>query len=223
MLIVGTDPATNRQALELTQSQPGFYPTVGWHPHDAKDWTQEGWTALCAQAEDPRVVAVGEVGLDYFKNFSPVDEQKNVFSESIRLARRIRKPLVVHSRDAHEDVLTLLREEGGREVAGLMHCFSADQTIAEAALDIGFYISFSAVLTYPKNTVLREIAVSIPADRVLVETDCPFLPPQDRRGQRNEPSAVKQVVSLLSQLRKTSPEQMAEQIWENAQRLFKLS
>jgi TatD DNase family protein len=222
ILIVGTDPTTNEQALDLVGSQPGLFATVGWHPHDAKDWTLEAWASLRRQAEDTRVVAIGEVGLDYFKNFSPADQQKKVFREAVRLSLEVGKPLVVHSRDAHGDALEILRDEGGKEIQGVMHCFSADAPTARSAMDTGFYISFSAVITYPKNSALREVAAQIPADRLLAETDCPFLPPQSKRGQRNEPSAVGEVVQWLAEIRKTPKERLAEQIWENAERLFRL-
>lgn len=222
MIIVGTDPQMNRQALAFCDGRPGLFPTVGWHPHDAKDWTPDAWKPESEKAGDPRVVAVGEVGLDYFKNFSPPDQQKRVFSEAIRLARELKKPLVVHSREAHADVLELLKTEGRGEVTGVMHCFSAETPVARQALDIGFYISFSAVITYPKNNALRETARSVPADRLLVETDSPFLPPQDRRGQRNEPCAVRRVVETLAQTRGVSPEDLAGTVWDNASRLFRL-
>ena len=222
MVIVGTDPATNEQALEFSHSRPGLFPTVGWHPHDAKDWTPGAWERLARQAENPRVVAIGEVGLDYFKNFSPVEQQKTVFREAIRLARRLGKPLIVHSRDAHRDVIALLGEEGGGNAQGVMHCFSADWDTAKTSLEIGFYISFSAVITYPKNDALREVAGKVPADRLLAETDCPFLPPHGKRGQRNEPSAVSEVVQCLARARNNSEEETAEQIWGNAERLFRL-
>jgi TatD DNase family protein len=223
MLIVGTDLLTNRQALELVASQPGLYAAVGWHPHDAKDWTSEAWADLARQAQDSRVVAIGEVGLDYFKNFSPADRQKAVFREAVRLAHAVGKPLIVHSRDAHADVMEILREEGGAGTPGVMHCFSAGGDVAQNAMDLGFFISFSAVITYPKNSALRDTASRIPADRLLAETDCPFLSPQSRRGKRNEPAAVGEVIRCLAEVRKTTEEEIANLVWANAERLFHLS
>lgn len=222
MLVVGTDLETSRQALELVGSQNDLVASVGWHPHDAQDWSESAWKELSRLGREPKVVAVGEVGLDYFRNLSPPDRQREVFRKAIHLARDLGKPLIVHSREAHADVLAHLREEGGKEVRGVMHCFSGDQAVAEAALDLGFYISFAAVITYPKNDSLRSIAAKVPKDRILVETDSPFLPPQDRRGKRNEPLAVCQVAETVAQARGMNYALLTEQIWENGTRLFEL-
>lgn len=223
MLVVGCDPKSNRLALALTEAEEGLYPTIGWHPHDAKDWNQRQWEEVSRLAAEPRVVAVGEVGLDFFRNLSPQKDQEKLFRKAIQLARELAKPLIVHSRDSQEKVLQLLQEEGKGEVTGVMHCFSADRKIADRSLEIGFYISFAATLTYPKNDDLRIVATSVPADRLLVETDSPYLPPQNARGKRNEPAAVVKVVETLAQLRKIDSEELAQQIWQNAERLFRLA
>lgn len=222
LLIVGTDLLTSKQALALAARQSGFYPTAGWHPHEAKNWTASTWQDFILLANDPAIVAIGEVGLDYFRNLSSKEEQMRVFAKAIELAAALKKPLIVHSREAHEDVLRLLKEAGRGAVNGVLHCFSADWAVAQRALEMGFFISFSGVVTYPKNTHLRDIVKNLPAGALLAETDCPFLPPQNHRGRRNEPAHVRYVFEAIAQSRGETLDAVCEQIWQNAGKLFRL-
>jgi TatD DNase family protein len=173
--------------------------------------------ALCARKQ---CVAVGETGLDYFKNFSPKEAQRASFRWQIELAAELRKPLVVHCRDAHEDTVELLRSVP--DVRGVMHCYTMGVEELPPYLDLGFYISFSGVVTYPKNERNREAARVVPLERILFETDCPYLAPQGKRGKRNEPAFVRDVVEDVSRLRGTELEVLAEQASLNATRLFAL-
>ncbi len=222
MIVVGTDLETSKKAIEFCKERPGSYPTAGWHPHDAKDYSEQGWKELERLAQDPAVVAIGESGLDHFRNLSSVSQQADVFARSIELAIAYDKPLIVHSREAGGPTLDVLREAGKGKARGVMHCFSGDWQYAKECLDLGFYLSFSAVVTYPKNEVLRDVVRQVPVDRILSETDSPFLPPQRLRGKRNEPSYMRETVEVLASRRGIAFEEMARSVWDNATALFAL-
>src|SRR5262249_15472776 len=173
-------------------------------------------------ASDPGFVGVGETGLDYFKDYAPREVQRAAFARQVRLAARLRRPLVLHCRDALRDLLEVLDAEGGREAGGVLHCFSMGREEAREALDRGFFVSFSGTLTYPRSEAIREAARFVPADRVLVETDCPFLAPQPVRGERNEPAFVRHTLERLASERGEELASLAERIAGNASRLFRL-
>ncbi len=220
VIVVGTDVTTSRAAFDLCADREGFFPTAGIHPHDAdksdataRDQIEE----MCRRTE---CVAVGETGLDWFKEFSPRDAQIENFRWHAQLARQLDKPLVVHCRDAHEDTLAILRSVP--LVRGVMHCYTMGAEELPAYLDLGFYISFSGVVTYPKNERNREAARVIPLERILFETDCPYLAPQGKRGKRNEPANVRDVIEDVSRLRGVELDVLAEQASRNASRLFAL-
>jgi TatD DNase family protein len=220
ILIVGTDVETSRAAFELCAGEQGLFPTAGIHPHDAAQVdaaTQAEIRALCLREE---CVAVGETGLDYFKNFSPREEQRANFRWHIELAAELGKPLIVHCRDAHEETVELLR--GGPQVRGVMHCYTMGESELAPYLELGFYISFSGVVTYPKNEDNRRAARAVPADRLLFETDSPFLAPQGERGKRNEPAFVCRVLEEVARLRGADPRQLALETSRNAAQLFAL-
>lgn len=221
LVVVGTDVATSLAAFELCRGRAGLYPTAGIHPHDAAH-SDAGARArvreLCERAE---CVGVGETGLDYFKEFSPRAAQQESFAWHVELARELDKPLVVHCRDAHDDTLRLLRAHGARR--GVMHCYSLGAEELPGYLELGFHISFSGVLTYPKTERLKAAARAVPEDRLLVETDCPYLAPQDRRGKRNEPAFVRSVVEELARLRGRTFDEIAACTSRNATALFALS
>ncbi len=220
MVIVGTDLPSSRAAFELCRGRAGLYPTAGLHPHDAQSLgplERAQLEELCAR---PECVAVGETGLDYFKEYSPREAQHAGFRWQIELARRLDKPLVVHSRDAHPDTARLLAERPG--VRGVMHCYTMGPEELPTYLELGFYISFSGVLTYPKNEHIREAARLCPPERLLIETDCPFLAPQGQRGKRNEPALVRAVLERLAELRGVHPDALARATSSNASRLFGL-
>lgn len=221
MLLVGTDLGTSRQCFELCSGHDDLYPTAGIHPHDAQGVTEETLQEIERLCRRDDCVAVGETGLDYFKEYSPRDDQRRAFRWHLELARELDKPVIVHCRDANEDTLELLREVPG--VRGVMHCFTMGEAELAPYLELGFYISFSGVVTYPKNTDNRAAAVAVPEERLLVETDCPFLAPQGKRGKRNEPALVKLVLEHIAEARGADATQLARVTSDNAARLFALS
>lgn len=220
MLIVGTDVATSRECFELCEGEPGLYPTAGVHPHDAEGVSDQDLETIASLCARPECVAVGETGLDYFKEYSPKVEQRRAFRWHLDLARRLDKPAIVHCRDAHRDTVELLREYPG--VRGVMHCFTMGEEELAPYLELGFYISFSGVVTYPKNEANRAAAAAVPEDRLLIETDCPFLAPQGKRGKRNEPALVRLVLEHVAEVRGVAPDDLARVTSENAARLFGL-
>jgi TatD DNase family protein len=223
ILTVGTDVAGSRAAVALADREPGLWAAVGIHPHDSAGVGAETLEDLARLLAAPRVVAVGEIGLDFYRNRAPRDAQERVFRALIALARRAGKPLVVHCRDAHAEVLRVLAEERAQEVGGIMHCFSGDVDTARRCLELGFMISLAGPLTYPNARSLPAVARWVPADRLVVETDCPFLPPQGHRGQRNEPAHLAITVARLAELRGEPVEAVAERTTRNACTLLGVS
>jgi len=221
MIVVGTDLETSRRCFELAEGAPGLYATAGIHPHDAADVPGEVLAEVRALCEREDCVAVGETGLDHFKEYSPKVEQRRLFRWHLELARELDKPVIVHCRDAHADTVALLREVPG--VRGVMHCYSMGPEELPPYLELGFHISFSGVVTYPKNQFNRDAAAAVPEDRLLVETDCPFLAPQSKRGKRNEPALVVETLRRVAEVRGADPEALAERTSANAAALFGLS
>jgi TatD DNase family protein len=217
---VGTDVETSRAAIAVARREPDVWATVGLHPHDAAAADETAFAALAALAREPRVVAVGEIGLDFFRNLSPPAVQEAVFRRMLGLAREIGKPVVVHCREAHADVLRVLAEERVGEIGGVMHCFSGDVETARRCLDLGLFISLAGPVTYPRARALPDVARYVPGDRLVVETDCPYLPPQGRRGQRNEPAYLALTAARVAALRGESPADLAARTTTNACRLF---
>jgi TatD DNase family protein len=201
MLTIGTEPESSRAALALAATQADVWATVGIHPHDAAGADAAALAEMERLAAEPRVVAVGEIGLDYFRNLSPREDQQRIFRALLGVARRAGKPVVVHCREAHDDVLAILAEERVAEVRGIMHCFSGDVATARRCLDLGLLISLAGPVTYPNARALPDVARFVPADRLVVETDCPFLPPQGYRGQRNEPAYLALTAARVAELR----------------------
>ena len=222
MLTIGTEVPTSRAAIALAEAEPGVWATVGVHPHDAAAADADVLTEIERLAGGPRVVAVGEIGLDFFRDLSPRDVQERVFRHLIGLARRVRKPVVVHCRDAHAEVLAILGEEGASEVGGIMHCFSGDVEIARRCLDLGLLVSLAGPVTYPNARALPDVARFVPADRLVIETDCPFLPPQGYRGKRNEPAYLALTAARVAELRGEPLEEFARRASDNARRLLRL-
>lgn len=220
IVLVGTDVTTSHRAFELAAGEPGVFPTAGIHPHDADGVGADDRAAIRALCERPDCVAVGETGLDFFKEYSPRDAQVESFRWHLELARELEKPVVVHCRDAHERTVELLRSVPG--VRGVMHCYTMGPDELPPYLELGFYISFSGVVTYPKNDANRAAARGVPAERLLVETDCPFLAPQGRRGRRNEPAFVRTVLERIADERGVAWSELAERTSANAARLFGL-
>lgn len=221
MIVVGTDLETSRRCFELADGAPGLYATAGIHPHDADGVPEEALVELRSLCERDDCVAVGETGLDNFKEYSPRVEQRRLFRWHLELARELDKPVIIHCRDAHADTVDLLREVPG--VRGVMHCYSMGPEELPPYLEAGLHISFSGVVTYPRNDANRAAAAAVPEDRLLVETDCPFLAPQSRRGKRNEPALVVETLQRVAELRGVEPERLAERTSANAAALFGLT
>ena len=220
MLVVGTTLETSRSSFELAAMHDGLFPTAGVHPHDVEepwDAVREEIAALCAREE---CVAVGETGLDYFRDYSPHEAQRDWFRWHLELATKLDKPVIVHCREANEDTVRILSEYP--DVRGVMHCYVMGEKQLGPYLEMGFYISFSGVVTYPKNDDNRAAAAAVPADRILVETDCPFLAPQPMRGKRNEPSFVTATLDAVATVRGEEPASLALQTSRNAASLFGL-
>ena len=214
------DMSSNTEAIALAKTFPEIYATVGMHPHDAKDVGADELKKLKELAAAPKVVAVGETGLDYYYDHSPREVQRRVFAEFIHLARETGLPIVVHERDAAQDVADLLRAEGARKLRGVIHCFTGDYEAACAYLDLGFYISFTGIITFKNANLLREVVRRVPLDRMLVETDSPYLTPVPHRGKRNEPAYVQYVAETIAKIKCVSLEEVARVTTQNVRELF---
>ncbi len=219
-VLAGSDLETSRHIVALARKHEGMYGAVGVHPHEARTWTDETEAELERMLVQPRVVAVGEIGLDYFYDLSPREKQREVLIRQLDLARRMNVPAVFHVRDAHGDMLEVLRQRRGKLPAGVMHCYSGSVESAREYLDLGFYLSFAGPVTFKKANKLQEAAHFCPADRLLVETDSPYLAPVPMRGKRNEPAFVYYVAEMVAQLRGVSTEELADTAARNACRLF---
>ncbi len=221
MVTIGTDVEDSRRALALAERTPDLYAAVGIHPHDAASADAAALEELeqLAQAS-PKVVAVGETGLDYYRDLSPRDTQARVFRVELALARRLGKPVLIHCREAHADVLEILRQEGLPRAGGIMHCFSGDEAVARQCLDLGLLISLAGPVTYPNARKLPPVVKATPADRLVVETDCPFLPPQPYRGKRNEPSYLPITAARVAEIKGQPLEELGSRMARNALQLF---
>ncbi|HZI94761.1 MAG TPA: TatD family hydrolase [Patescibacteria group bacterium] len=209
-------------ALNLSIAQRhGLKASVGFHPHHARDWTDDSEARLRALIDtSPEIAAIGEVGLDFHYNYSPPDAQCDVLRRQIRMARSAGLPLIVHCRDAREQMKQLFVEEGAREAGGVLHCFSEDADFARFCLEQGFFVSFSGIVTFKKAEQIRDAAKLVPLDSLLVETDAPYLAPVPHRGRRNEPSHVVEVARFVAQLKAIPPEALAAATSANFDRLF---
>ncbi|MEH6943981.1 TatD family hydrolase [Bacillus sp. JJ722] len=220
IVVVGFDRPTITKAIQLADSYSFIYAAVGWHPVDAIDMTEEDLAWLEELAAHPKVVALGEMGLDYHWDKSPKDIQKEVFRKQIALAKRVKLPIIIHNREATQDIVNILKEEGAEEVGGIMHCFSGSEETAKECMKMNFYISFGGPVTFKNAKNVKEVATQIPLDRLLVETDCPYLTPHPYRGKRNEPGYVKLVAEQIAELKNLSFEEIAKITTENAKKLF---
>jgi TatD DNase family protein len=213
----------SRDAVALAGRIDGVYATVGVHPHDAKDLEASGFEEIKRLAGSPRVVAIGEVGLDYYRNLSPQDVQIKVFRGFIELAVEKTLPLIVHSRMAFQETLDILGPQAGRLTGVVVHCFSGDPAHLKACLDLGFYVSFTGNITYKKADRLRDVVRLCPLERMFLETDAPFLSPEGKRGSRNEPAYVGYVRDEVARLKDILPDEVARVTTENARRFFKFN
>jgi TatD DNase family protein len=219
MLCVCIDLEHFEQVAGIAERHPQVSCSVGVHP-DSTEVEEPDVARLCALAQRPQVVAIGETGLDYFRLKGDLEWQRERFRVHIRAARTVGKPLIIHTRAARADTLRILREEGAEATAGVMHCFTEDWDTAAAAMELGFYISFSGIVTFRNADVLREVARRVPDDRLLIETDAPYLAPVPHRGRQNHPALVRQVAECLAEVRGQPLEQIADLSRENFTRLF---
>jgi TatD DNase family protein len=221
IITIGIDLESSRQALALARANNRIWATVGLHPHEASAADDQALLELRALAGDPRVVAVGEIGLDFFRNYSPRDRQKECFRRCLQLAREVSLPIVIHDREAHEQTLQILAEERAWEIGGVFHCFSGDWALARRCLDWNFFLSVTGALTYKKGSLLEEVVGRAPIDSLLLETDAPFLPPHPFRGKRNEPAYLVQTAARLAEIRKIPLAELGPILYQNTCRAFR--
>ena len=222
MINIGFNRETIPTTMELAETHDFIYAAVGWHPVDSIHMKPEDLEWIASLCKHEKVVAIGEIGLDYHWDTSPKDVQQRVFREQINLAREVGKPIIIHNRDAHEDIVKILKEERAEEVGGVMHCFSGSWETARQCLDLGFYISLGGPVTFKNARVPKEVLKHVPLDRLLIETDCPYLAPHPNRGKRNEPSYVRYVAEAAAEMKGKTLEEISRITTENAEKCFRL-
>ena len=227
----GTDLAHSRMAVKLARQSSMVYAAVGVHPHEASTLTGATIEELYSLALDPRVVAIGEIGLDFYRDYAPRDIQREAFQAQLDLAQQVGKPVIVHDREAHGEVLATLRQRynvpsgartGNDRPSGVLHCFSGDLEMAQEAIRLGFYIGVDGPVTFHRASGLHGVVRQLPLDRLLIETDCPYLTPEPYRGRRNEPAYVSFVTKAIAELRSLAFEEVARATTANAHRVFEL-
>lgn len=223
IITVGIDLESSIRALDLANNYPAVFATVGYHPHNADECSGEALKSLADLTASPKIVAWGEIGLDFFRGYSSVENQVEIFEKQLTMARDLDIPVIIHDREAHDQVFSTLRKMGKGEKKGVIHCFSGDVELAVSLIDLGYYISIPGTVTYKNASVVKEVAASIPMERMLVETDAPFLAPVPRRGKRNEPAFVEYTAREIARLRNIDFEEVALQTSKNAEDLFGLS
>ncbi|SNZ18265.1 TatD DNase family protein [Terribacillus aidingensis] len=222
LVVIGCDAEGITSAMELAEKYDFVYAAIGWHPVDAIDMTDADLERIEELSTHPKVVAIGEMGLDYHWDKSPKDVQKDVLRRQIQLAKRVKLPIIIHNREATADIIPILREEGAAEVGGIMHCYSDEADLVQEFLDMNFYISLGGPVTFKNARAPKEVAKMVPPDRLLIETDCPYLAPHPNRGKRNEPAYVKLVAEQIAELRGIGYEELAELTMRNAERLYQI-
>lgn len=222
IITIGIDIPSSQRAVNLAKSHPNISATIGIHPHDVDPVTASHYDAMgeIYNREHRHIVAYGEVGLDYVKKYSAIDNQKKHFANQLDLAKQLRLPVVIHDREAHQDTLDILNRSGISQYGGVMHCFSGDLELAKKIIDLGLYVSIPGVVTFKNALALQEVAAKIPLEAMLLETDGPFLSPHPKRGKRNEPAYVLYTARHIAQLRGISLDELAIQTTKNAQKLF---
>lgn len=208
--------------LALCEKYPFMYASIGVHPHEAEGLTEKDMDILREYSKNPRVKAIGEIGLDYFYDFSPRDTQKKWFARQVELAKELGLPVVIHDRDAHKDSMDILREHNVRDCGGVFHCYAGSVEMAKEILDWGMYIAFGGSLTFKKSVRPKEVAAYVPLDRIVIETDCPYLTPEPHRGKRNSSLYIHYVAEKLAEIKGISAEEVENATFENAKRLFKI-
>jgi len=219
ILCIAIDTKSCREVIAIAEQYPNITASVGIHPNVEQDETVSV-TELIELAQHDKVIAIGETGLDYFRSEGNLEWQRDRFRVHIDAAKQLQKPLIIHSREAREDTMDILEQEDAEQAGGIIHCFTENWQMAQRALDIGFYISLSGIVTFKNAVELQDIAKKLPLDRMLIETDAPYLAPVPYRGKTNKPAYVKHVAEFIAQLRQTTTEQIAEQTSRNFHRLF---
>lgn len=222
IITVGTDLDSSLYALKLAKKHESIYAAVGYHPHNAQKCNSQFLDKLSEIALEPKVVAWGEIGLDFFRRYSPKDDQLKIFLRQLEIANDLNLPVIIHDREAHNDVLTILKKMGKGKRKGVIHCFSGDIDLAMAFIELGYYISIPGTVTYKKAVQTKEVASNIPLEHMLVETDAPFLAPVPKRGKRNEPLFANYTAQEIARLRNIKFEKVAEQTSKNAKTLFSI-
>lgn len=220
---LGYDIKTSLRAVEMADRYPFMYASAGVHPHEAERAPKNYLDKLRELAVKKKIIAIGEIGLDYYRDLSPRKKQQEVFRKQLKLAQEVELPVIIHDREAHQEVLDIVREEQGGKNSGVFHCFSGDWEMAQQCIEMGFYISIAGPVTFKNSRSLQEVAKKIPLDRILVETDCPYLTPVPYRGKRNEPAYVKYTVEKIASLRGMNWEEFAQAVYKNTQKVFRLS
>lgn len=220
IITVGTNPGLSRKALAIARQYENVYATVGVHPHDVAKSNDKSFDELKVLAQDPKVVAYGEIGLDFFRNISPREKQIEMFARQLELANELNLPVIIHDRDAHEETLRMVKASGIRW--GVFHCFSGDWAMARTCIDLGFYISVPGVVTFDKSKVLHEVVRQAPLDSILLETDCPYLAPVPHRGKRNEPSFIIHTAKKVAEIKGMTWEDVAQTAAVNTRKLFRI-
>ena len=218
---IGTDLETSIESVELADSHDGIYAAVGFHPHDSKKFTRRDKEKIERLAQHPKVVAIGEIGLDYYRDYSPRDIQQKVFREQLAMARAFEMPVVVHIRQAMEDCMKILAEQKVYLVGGVLHCFHGTAEDAQRAADMNLLVSFGGSLTFRKSRSAK-VAADVPIENIILETDCPFIAPEPYRGKRNQPAYVRYAYRELSKIRNISLDKLEKTVDENAHHLFNL-
>lgn len=222
MVVIGFDRKTIVRAMELTEQYPFIYAVVGWHPVDAIDCTEEDLKWIESLAQHPKVVGIGEIGLDYYWDKSPKETQQELFRKQIRLAQKVDLPIVIHNRDATADVVRILKEEEAEKTGGIMHCFGGSVETAKECIALNFMISLGGPVTFKNARTPKEVATEIALDHLLIETDAPYLAPHPYRGKRNEPALVTLVAEEIARLKGLSVEKVATATTANALKIFQI-
>lgn len=217
---VACEPEEWQRDVDLIEREAKIYGAAALHPNDAKRYTDELWDELCAVLHHPKMVAVGETGLDYYWDDATPEEQQALFIRHIELARQLGKPLIIHDRDAHQDTLDILRAHHAEEIGGVLHAFSGSWEMAKQVLDLGFYIALGGPVTFKNAVKPLEVARKVPLDRLLIETDCPYMAPTPMRGKRNEPIYTRYIAEKIAELRGISTEDVISATCANGKRLF---
>ena len=208
------------RTVALAEQYDKLYAAVGLHPEDVKTYTPEGWNMICRLAEHPKVVGIGETGLDYYWNTSTKDAQKVLFEQHIDLAKQLHKPLVIHDREAHGDTLEILKRTNAKEAGGILHAFSGSVEMAMEVIKMGFYIGLGGPVTFKNARKAVEVAQAIPLEYLVIETDCPYMAPVPFRGKRNEPMLVQHTAAKIAELRGISLEELIEATYQNGKRVY---